>query len=111
MTQLKKAQEMMHVGADIAQVASLLRQLNITGPMRDYAERRTQGGDIAPSLAAAAHAQAKALLNDPSADTEYGLSAGILTSLLKDIEAFAKVAASRSEINKLADLFEKALVK
>jgi len=110
MTQTKKAQiDMMKVDADIAQIAGLLRQLNITGPIRDYAERRVGGGDIAPSLASSAHAQVKALLNDPNADAQYGLSAGILNSLLKDISSFAKVAASRAEINKLANMFEKSL--
>lgn len=111
MTQTKKAQEvdMMHVNADIAQIAGLLRQLNITGPIRDYAERRVGGGEIVPSLAQAAHAQAKALLNDPNTDSQLGLSVGILTSLIKDISSFAKVAASRAEINKLANLFEKSL--
>lgn len=116
MTQTKNAQvEMMKVDADIGQIAGLLRQLNITGPMRDYAEKRVGGGEIAPSLAASAHVQAKALLDDTNlrglTDSSSGLSVGILTSFLKDVEAFAKIAASRMEITKLADKFEKALQK
>ncbi len=115
MTQRKVAQEMMKVDADIGQVAGILRQLNITGPMRDYAERRLAGGEIAPALASAAHAHAKGLYDDTrlrgTTDTPSGISLGILSSLLKDIEAFAKVAASRAEINKLANAFEKTLNK
>ncbi len=115
MTQIKKAQEMMHIDADINQIAGLMRQLNITGPMRDYCEKRLLNADIPPSLAASAGAQAKALLDEANskglADSSAGLSVGVLSSLLKDIQAFAKIASSRSQINKLADLFEKALIK
>ncbi len=115
MTQKKAQVEMMKIDADIGQIAGLMRQLNITGPMRDYCEKRLLNAEIAPSLAASAAAQAKALLDEANAkglaDSSAGLSVGVLSSLLKDVQAFAKVAASRSQINKLADLFEKALVK
>lgn len=112
MTQKKAQVDMMHVEADISQIASLLRQLNITGPMRDYCEKRLVNAEIAPSLAASAAAQAKSLIESAHlGDTSSGVSSNVLNSLLKDISAFARVAASRSEINKLADLFEKALVK
>ncbi len=115
MTQIKIAQqsvEMAKVPADLNQVAGILRQKNVTGPMRDYAEKRLAGLDIPPTLASAAHAQAKKLVDDAKlaglTDTAADVSVGILEALLNDIASFARYASSRNAINKLANKFEKA---
>jgi hypothetical protein len=113
MSQTKVAQEMMKVLPDLSQILGILRQSDVAGPMRDYAEARNAGTPIHPQLAQNAQAEAMKHLmeakNKGLNDTTVGVSVGILEALLKDIASYAKMAASRAEITKLAAKFEKAI--
>lgn len=107
----------MKIQPDVGTVLANLLTQDITGPMKDYANARVNGETIVPELAKAAYMQAKQLIDAATAtgETEVSLggsktiSVGTLEGLLADISSYAKVAASRQGINKLATKFEKLI--
>lgn len=111
----KTAQEMMKVIPDIGQVCGILRAKDVQGPMRDYCEARNSGLPVEPSVARAAYNEAKSLVDAAKANGQNealrGVSVGILEGLLTDIQSYAKVAANRESINKLANKFAALIAK
>jgi hypothetical protein len=117
MTDLDMPANTMKVQPDVGTVLANLLTQDITGPMKDYATARVNGDPVSPELAKAAYMQAKQLIDAAKATGESEVSLGssktisvaTLEGLLADISYYAKVAASRQGINKLATKFEKLI--
>lgn len=107
----------MKIRPDIGTILSNLVAQDVSGAMKDYAVARINGQPVAPELAKAAYMDAKKLIDaaQASGDSEVSLggskslSVVTLEGLLADIQDFAKVAAARESIQKLASKFEKLI--
>lgn len=117
MPDLNMPSNTMKVQPDIGTVLANIVSQDISGPMRDYATARVNGQVIAPELAKAAYMDAKKLIDAAKATNQSEVSLGAsksisvdtLEGLLADINRYAKIAASRQEISKLAAKFERLI--
>lgn len=117
MTDLNMPSDTMKVQPDIGTVLANFLSQDISGPMKDYAETRFHDKPVTPELAKAAYLDAKKLIDAAKATNQTDISlggsktvsVGTLEGLLADISYYAKVAASRQSINKLASKFEKVI--
>ena len=104
----------MKVQPDVGTILANLLTQDISGSMKDYAEARVNGNPIVPELAKAAFMDAKKLIDAAKASNQSDVSLGgsktisvaTLEGLLADISYYAKVAASRQNLSKLAAKFE-----
>lgn len=111
----KIAQQMQKIMPTVGNIASMLDQQKIQGPMTDYAKARMSGREITPDLARSAWLQASKLVQQAKAqgkhDIEFSptkrLSAGTVEALMYDIMAQTKIASAKETILKLARKFEK----
>lgn len=117
MPDLNMPSNTMKVQPDIGTVLANLMHQDISGPMNEYATARVNGQDITPELAKAAYFDAKKLIDAAKATNQSEVSLGgsksisveTLEGLLADINSYAKFAASRQNIKKLASKFEKII--
>jgi len=109
--------DMMKVQPDLGTVFANLNAAGVEGAIKDYCLARLNGDTVAPELAKAAFMQAKKLVDAglASGDSDISIGAGktvsldLLQELIKDINQYAKFAASREKMLKLAAKFEKLL--
>jgi hypothetical protein len=117
MTDLNMPANTIKVPTDIGTILANLVSQHISGAMKQYAEARLNGQDIPPELAKAAYLEASKLIEAARATNQIDVSLGgsksisvsILEDLLGDINRYAKFAASRQGIKKLASKFEKLI--
>lgn len=109
--------DMLKVQPDTGSIFANLSAADIQGPMKEYCLARINGQTVAPELAKAAYMDAKKLVDAANAvgDSDVSIGAGktvsvdILEQLMRDIMEFAKFAASREKMTKLADKFARIL--
>lgn len=117
MPDLNMPSDTLKVQPDIGTVLANFLTQDVSGPMKDYAEARVNGQPVAPDLARAAYTDAQKLIDAAKAANQTDVSLGgsksvsvsTLEGLLADISYYAKIAASRQAMNKLATKFEKLI--
>lgn len=105
--------DMMKVQPDIGTIFANLNSAGVDGAIKQYCMARINGAEITPDLAKSAFIDAKKLVDAAESANSDEVSIGegktvavdILEALLNDISMFAKVAASRQTMLKLADKF------
>ncbi len=108
---------MMKVQPDVGTIFANLNSAGVEGPIKQYCIARINGEVIVPDLAKAAYMDARKLVDagEASGDDDIAIGAGktvsvdILKVLLEDISTYAKFAASREKMLKLANKFEKLI--
>ena len=109
--------DMMKVQPDMGTIFANIQEVGITGPIQQYCLARMHGHEITPELAKWAYDDAEKLINagkiantnDISVGAGKTISMDLLEALCNDIKSYAKVAASRQSILKLATEFAKKI--
>ena len=109
--------DMTKVQPDTGSIFANLNAADIQGPMKEYCLARINGQPVTPELAKAAYIDAKKLVDAANAvgDSDVSIGAGktvsvdILNQLMRDINEYAKFAASREKMMKLANKFERLI--